>query len=395
MRGYRTFVAIADVHIGIKHIPPKEMKTQLKKNFFEVVEKMDPIDGIFVCGDVSHTILSLNSEGSNVYLWFFERLYKLAKKKGATVIVLKGTMSHDVDQLENIKHYQNNDDGVDFRVYDTVEETTIWDDYHVLVLPDVKVKQRNEIDALLKKGKYDLILGHGTMTSMQFIVQESENEPTKTYLYDPADLEGACVGPVLFGHVHQYMRLGTTGQVRYVGPFTMLERGWQDAGFVVGGICNEDRSRFKVEHYINSDSANYYDLNVTEDMLREIPVEEIIATIQEIADEAKPNDLFTLRITRGDFTAASDRVMIIENVFRRDGRFSIIKKVKTAREEERERTHEERRKKYEYLLDESTDLPSILYTYYISDVKPTFPNSGAPEANLTEEDFRQALENKT
>ena len=34
---------------------------------------------------------------------------------------------HDNDQLNNIKSYVKNDDGVDFRVYDTVEEITLWD----------------------------------------------------------------------------------------------------------------------------------------------------------------------------------------------------------------------------------------------------------------------------
>ena len=237
-----------------------------------------------------------------------------------------------------------------------------------------------------------MILGHGTMKAMKFFVQESENEPTKTYVYEETDLERACRGPVLFGHIHQFMGLGTTGQVYYVGPFTMLERGWQNAGFVVGGIYDNDRSIFKIEQYINEDSANYYDLTITEDMLRDIPVEDIVSTIKTMADEGKPNDLFTLRITRGDFNAAADRVMIIENIFRKDPRFSIVKKIKTAKVEEQERAHEDHLKRYGYLLDGSMDLPSILYTYYTNDVRPTIPDQRSPEASLTIDDFRSVIE---
>ena len=90
-------------------------------------------DGIFICGDILHTILSLNSEYSEVFHWFINQIYKIAKKKHCVVIIIRGTQGHDgTIQLNTIKSYQNNDDGVDFRVYDTVEEITVWDDYKVL-----------------------------------------------------------------------------------------------------------------------------------------------------------------------------------------------------------------------------------------------------------------------
>ena len=120
MRQYKIFAAIADVHIGIKHISAKEMKRQLKKNFFDVLKSFPVLDGIFVCGDISHTILSLNSDNAEVYLWFVDQIYKIARAKQSTVIIVKGTLSHDVEQLANVRHYVKNDDGVDFRIYETI-----------------------------------------------------------------------------------------------------------------------------------------------------------------------------------------------------------------------------------------------------------------------------------
>lgn len=394
-RDYKVFAAIADIHIGVKHISPKDLKKQLRRHFFDVLDNMNPIDGIFVCGDTAHTILSLNSEAANVYLWFFQKLYKLARRKGATVIVVKGTASHDVAQLDNIKYLEREgvEEGVDFRVYDTYEEITIWDNYKVLILPDIKVKEDREIDRFFTKGKhYDLILGHGMLETFQYVTQESENMPTKTYVYKIEDLRRVCAGPVLFGHIHQLVNV--KDQVYYCGPFTLLERGGRSAGYLIGGIYDKDHTKFRVEHYDNPDAGDYYDLEITPEMLKDIPVDDLMEAIQSLADEGKENDLFTLRITREDDISSADKVLIIETRFRRDRRFSVLRKILSAKEIEREAQIKERKDKYAYLLDETIELPSILWSYYQTDVKPTIPDQTSLAALLTEQDFIDALAKK-
>lgn len=386
-RDFKIFAAIADIHIGMKRIPADSLKKQLKEHFITVLKNMQYLDGIFILGDIMHTIVSLNSDYAELFYWFIDQVYKIAKKRDCVVVIIKGTMSHDNDQLNNIKHYQNNDDGVDFRVYETIEEIRIWDDYKVLVLPDVKVKEYKEIDKLLEK-KYDMILGHGTIDVMRFFIQESENMPTKTYVYDVNTLIEASKGPVLFGHIHQYQSVAK--KFYYVGPFTLLERGGVDSGFAICGICDSDRRKFKVEHYINPDSANYYDLDVSKKVIDDYSAEEIIEAIDELLDESKDNDLITLRITRGDELDAADKVIMLETRFRPDKRFSIIKKIKTSKEEQSEKDNKERKEKYSYVTDTSIEMPALLYRYYVDDVKPTLPDTSAV-ANITEEDFYRVL----
>ena len=269
LRDFKIIAAMADLHIGIKHISAATLKKQLKKHFFEVLDRMVYIDAIVIAGDVMHTIVSLNSDYSELFYWFIDKVYKMAKKKKATVIIIKGTISHDNDQLNNIKSYIKNDDNVDFRVYDTIEEITLWDDYKVLILPDVKVKQLKEIDKYLDEpGKYDMIFGHGLIDQMQFFIQESENMPTKTYVYDVDKLANASKGPVLFGHIHQHQTY--RNKFYYIGPFTMLERGNVNAGFVIAGVYDKDRTKYRVEHYINPDSASYYDITINERILSSV-----------------------------------------------------------------------------------------------------------------------------
>ena len=47
------------------------------------------------------------------------------------------------------------------------------------------MKQLKDVGKYLKEpNKYDMILGHGTISQMQYVIQESENMPTKTYVFD-------------------------------------------------------------------------------------------------------------------------------------------------------------------------------------------------------------------
>ena len=180
MRDFKIFAALADLHIGLNRITPGSMKKQLQEHCIKVLNELPYLDGIFILGDMLHTVVSLNSEYSQLYLWFVDQIYKIAKKKGSTVIIIKGTPAHDNDQLSNIRSYTHNDDGVDFRIYETIEEITIWDNYKILVLPDVKVKKDSEYTKHLTKDKrFDMILGHGLIDSMKFFTQESETMPTK------------------------------------------------------------------------------------------------------------------------------------------------------------------------------------------------------------------------
>ena len=389
MKNYKIIAVIADIHIGRQTISADTFRKQLKAHFIDVLKNMNPLHGIFICGDILHTILSLNSENSEVFYWFINQVYKVARKKGATVIIIKGTPGHDNQQLQNIKSYQNNDDGVDFRVYDTVEEITVWDDYKVLVLPDVKVKQLEDIDKYLEvENKYDMILGHGTIDRMQFFIQESEQLSARTYLYDVDKLMHACKGPIFFGHIHEYQTI--LNKFYYVGPFTVLERGGTTAGFIVCGIYDKDRSKFIVNHYDNPDSAQYYELVVNKKLIDEYPIDEIMETIDEIIEDAKPNDLITLRITRGDERDSADKVLMLEERYRKDKRFSIVKKVKSKQEEESEKKNQNLKDRYAYAMDQNLEMYEILWKYYQEDFLPSVdPESDI--AKLTEENFKRIV----
>lgn len=393
VRDFKIFAAIADIHIGIRHIDAGTFRKQLKKHFINTLKDMKYLDGIFILGDILHTVVSLNSDYAELYLWFIDQVYKVAKKRGATVIIIKGTPSHDNDQLQNIKSYTRNDDGVDFRIYETVQEITIWDDYKMLILPDVRVKDLKDIGKYLTGDKrYDMILGHGLISAMKYVSQESENMPTKAYEFDADTLIDSSKGPVLFGHIHQFQTIRR--HFYYAGPFTLLERGGVNSGFIVGGICDSDRTKFKIEQFLNPDSANYIDLDVNQKVLTQFSIDEIFDAIDDLTKDAKPNDLITLRITRGDEIEAADKVYMLESRYRGDRRFSIVKKVRSTKEEESDKRNEERKTKFSYVMDQNTDMSSILYKYYEDEYEPTLPAAFKPAVPITIDIFKAILGEK-
>lgn len=391
MREFKIFAAIGDIHIGMKNISAEDMKKQLKNQFIKPIEKLPYLDGIFIVGDLFHTIISMNSPYSQLAHWFINKVYKIAKKKKSTVIIVKGTISHDNDQLNNLIQYQYNDDGVDFRIYDTVTQITIWEDYNVLILPDIRVKNKKDIlDYLDNENEYDLILGHGLIDKMEFFVQESEESHMKTVVYKSDKLMNSCKGPVIFGHIHQFQHINN--KFFYTGSFTLLERGITNPGFLICGIYDPDRTKFCVERYSNTDAPVYHNWEIDEEMLAEIDITELMSALDTMVSELNDNDIVTLRIKRGDSISDSDKVLMLDTRYRSDKRIKITKSISTKGLREQEAKAVEDIEKYSYLFDENLPMGEMMWRYFDEDIKPTITDPSSKIASITKEDFDKMLE---
>ena len=373
MRDFKIFAMIADIHIGKKRVSPEALKKQLKEFHIKPLKKMKYVDGIFVLGDVLDCILSLNSEYSEVFHWLIDQWYSIARKRDCPCIIIKGTKSHDNDQLNNVKHYQYNDDGVDFRIYENIEVIELYKKYKILILPDIKVRQNSDIEKYFNQ-TYDMILGHGTISTMQFFIQESENMPTKTYVYDLKTLMNICRGPIVFGHIHPFTNY--KNKFYYAGSFDKLERGSEgDNGFLICGISDHDTSKYRIEQYVNESAASYIDIQLDKDTIKDNSIDDLLEYIAICIAEAKPNDLIHITISRDDDNDSIDKVMMIDNAYRHDKRVGIKKKIKTKSREEEEIKMAGMRDKYAYLVDENLAVSEIVYRYYMDERDSKFRDS--------------------
>jgi len=346
----RVIVSIADIHLGVKSITAEEFKYQLYERFIKPIDEMMILDLITINGDISHLSLSFNSKMTEVYLWFFDSIVSIAKKKNASIIVIKGTLSHDYDQIDNVKFYKSDTD-IFFADEPAIIETK---GLKIYCLPDIYIKDRKEEKALYKypNNNFDLILGHGSVTETQFIKQDSEYAISKNIIYNSKELMRICKGPILFGHLHIYMNI--KDKIFYTGSFLRFIHGEElDKGFLVTAYIPET-GKFITERVLNDLAFNFNTYTINHNRFDKLDVDEIIQKVNSFIDKYKVNKLY-LDISYINTDVNISKIYILRNYCAKNKIINKIRlKVLSKKEAELNDSHErELNQKEKYLMDKS------------------------------------------
>jgi DNA repair exonuclease SbcCD nuclease subunit len=369
-RTFGVFAHIADIHLGRKIISAKDMKRQLKDVFLDPLRKCAFLDGIFINGDTADDKIGLDSEYSKVYFWLFDQIYDIATQRNCFVRVIRGTLSHDWDQLENLRYYENYED-YDFKIFAEASVEEIGD-YKILYLPEDYVKKPKEYYSEfldVDDNTYDFIVGHGMVEESQFIKQDSENWTTKKNIFDTKELCRICVGPVIFGDIHRSMNL--YNQFFYSGSFTRLCHGEEDdKGWMV---CAYDRvsGNYRVEKYLNHLSYNFSTLKLTPTDLRNKEGVELIEYINDFIDRKKVDKL-KLKLTSTGSKTENENIAIIVSYFKKNKNVDIEKKTKSEKAIEKEVKYKEKKEKYSYLYDKNLTTAEKLQLYCSNEFGETY-----------------------
>jgi hypothetical protein len=247
-------VNLADIHWGV--MKPQELYEQLKKTVLKQLEDMAVLDFIIIEGDYYDTKISLNSDHAKYSLQFMSRLLEIAHDKGAKVRIIKGTESHDNKQLEALEVFTRNNK-YDFRIISTVEEEWLFDDMHVLYIPEEYVTDKDEYYKEYFTQEYDMIFGHGLISEVAFVAAKQESEVTmsKAPIFNSEQLLNICKGPIFFGHIHipQIVK----DRFFYVGSTSRWCFGEEeDKGFYLV-TYSPDNSKFLAEFIVNKYAKKY------------------------------------------------------------------------------------------------------------------------------------------
>ena len=254
----RIFVTafIADIHFGA--VKSDILFTQLEQKFLKIIRK-NKLDMIVFGGDLFHSIITMNYSTSHYVLLFMDRVMEICKKnKIKYVRILQGTMSHDNNQLNNFKIYENNR-SVDFKVIPTVQEETLSEGVHILYVPEEYMENREEYySRFLNRFKdYDFIFGHGMFTEVSFQAKKQDSEVTmsKAPIFNSKTFINACRGPIYFGHIH--MKTTIKDHIYYPGSFSRWRFGEEDPkGWY---LCMYDINTHKYLHeFIENKLAEQY-----------------------------------------------------------------------------------------------------------------------------------------
>lgn len=272
----RIAVHISDIHIGAPGISGEEFKYQLYERFIKPLETMAIIDLITFNGDISHESLPFNSKFSEVYIWLFTTIIEIANKHRASIIIVKGTLSHEFNQLNNLKVFKTND------VYIVEEPTVLYiKGLKIYCIPDIHIKNSDEEKALYqyKDGEFDIIVGHGHVTETQFITQDGEYSINKNIIYNTKQLLRMCKGYIVFGHIHTYMQIKE--RLFYTGSFLRYIHGEElSKGFLVAAYIPEN-NKFIMERVINDLAFNFNEYEIKHTKFDDLSAEDIVKKVEK------------------------------------------------------------------------------------------------------------------
>lgn len=245
------------VHLGDNHwdaIDPKRHMNELKKHFLKYIKNnTDTIDMIVILGDYLDKKLSQNDESSISAFKFLNSLLITCKKHKIAIRLIKGTKTHDFDQLRLYKDLEKQ--FKTFKIINTVTEED-YEGVQILYLPEEYMNDQDAYYAEFKERNYDYIFGHGTWDVCAFDsqVQESERNIKGSPVFKYKEWDQCVNAKIIFGHIHTHQKYK---KLMYTGSFTRWCFGEEkDKGFVVSEFDFETRQ--SKETFIKNTSAKKY-----------------------------------------------------------------------------------------------------------------------------------------
>ena len=197
---YRTIIHIADIHFGA--IDPIAELAILEEQFLKPISRIQ-FDILSIDGDLFDRRFSANHPAITAAINFVSKCANLCIMRGAKLILLSGTESHDAGQL-SLFYSLADSMGVDI----TIVERTQFVYTHglkILCIPEEYGKGIAYYEEFLKH-TYDMVFMHGTLVGgIPGATQEdlgARREPIFSI-----DSFSSCKGPIVAGHVHTAMCL--------------------------------------------------------------------------------------------------------------------------------------------------------------------------------------------
>lgn len=254
---------ISDIHWGA--FSGKRLYEELQI-FLDYIKDCSILDYIIIAGDYFDEKLFLNSIPAYYSLKFFKELLQICKDKNIKLRMIKGTGSHDVDQLKLLTSLNINNE-VDFKIFEKVQDEYLFDNLHILYIPEEYVDNIEEYftDYINDDKLYDLIIYHGLVNDNAFvgISQESEKTHKKAPIFKTENLLKCTKGCVMAGHDHTPKIIKDRYYV--IGSYSCWAHGEEEnKGFYMLNYSPKN-GNYTTEFIVNTKRQRYLSVNIKED----------------------------------------------------------------------------------------------------------------------------------
>lgn len=334
---------ISDIHFGA--FDSEVLYNELKVVFInETLKKLPLLDVIFFQGDVFHYELSLNGKHAWSAFKFFEDVKKVIKKKKlrTKIRIIKGTKSHDHDQLESLVY----DSDIDIKLINTVDVEYI-NGVKILYLPEEYIADPETYYKSYFNDTYDYIVGHGMFDETAFHNYNSEINMEAAPVYD-SKLLSSIANFICFGHIHDAV---TFKNVYYTGSFSRWCQGEENPKGFIMSAYNKLTGQVAVMPIINHLARRFNTININK-IIRDNDIDDIIRYVDKYYDK---HDIYKLRLIINEQNDATymGKVALIQNNYSYNRLIDVVIERKNNIIEEDEDNGDI--EKYHYLFDDSID----------------------------------------
>ena len=254
MQNSFTVATIADLHLNAFKV--NDIYNEIQNCLFKYLNE-NKVDMIVFAGDFYDSIISHNSRPAQLSMLIIKTILSIAKNKGIRYIrIIKGTDSHDNNQLSNFKIFEDVTE-VDLKVIETCTKEEI-EGVKILYIPEEYMTDPKEYYKDFFNETYDMIFGHGMFRETSFQAQKQTGAVTlsKAPVFNSTELLSICDGPIIFGHIH--IKCTIKERIFYVGSFSRHVFGEEEEkGFLVT-LFNKETKEF-INQFIENELSPRYD----------------------------------------------------------------------------------------------------------------------------------------
>lgn len=252
---------VSDIHLGSRENPTQHIIHNLETAFLKD-EEFSKIDLLVFAGDVFDRLLDLDNVGIHPIDVFFATLFRRCVKHNVIIRFLKGTPSHDRDQIDRLVTLAKilEVDGLNFEYFNTIDVEHIEAlGIDVLYVPDEAMPTTEQTlacvkDVLKAKGlsQVDFAIMHGQFEyQIPEHIKKIPRHNSKAYLDIVREF-------IFIGHDHTHTRFE---RIVAQGSFDRLTHGQEEPkGHVVAVIEKDYKEVFFIE---NKNAREYVTFDCT------------------------------------------------------------------------------------------------------------------------------------
>ncbi|BDH16386.1 MAG: hypothetical protein [Bacteriophage sp.] len=384
-------ITLSDIHIA--HQPLE----QIQKEFFDEEEgflakviqvakqcQKEKVKflGVAITGDLFDHQVSLNSNYAKFAMDLIHTLARVVINEfGGNIIILKGTRSHDLDQIMIFEPFTLEFED-SFFIANTLSYIEL-EGYDILLIPEEYMKNQNEYYQEAFENQYDLILAHGFLKFNCFNKNEVERSMPEMPIFDQEELINVARLSI-FGHDHVYKSY--RGQIYYNGSYSRLCHGEEDDKGAL--LITMDSKKHKVERLINTLAPNYKAVTLEKLVKGDLNFESAVKAIKKLKENT---DFLKIKIGIDTVKSNPTLVNLINNKFNtqykklgivieapafniRDGKLILL----SENEELKEKNEDNIDVKYNFLFDNKLTLEEKILEF----VKTKHPETDLTDFNI-------------